>query len=137
TGCCTTTIDTAGCTMTAGCYEYAHASCDTCADGIAHSYATGGTAPYSYLWNTFPAQTTAAATGLLPGSYTVLITDANGCSAYCTVTINSSNPNCFAYYYLYPDTSMAHTYWAVNVSSGMPPLTYWWSWGDGTYDSIA
>ena len=137
TGCCSVTIDTAGCTMTVGCYEYAQASCPTCSDGIAHSYASGGTAPYSYSWNTNPVQTTQAATGLLPGAYTVCITDANGCTACCTVAVYYSNPNCSAYYYLYPDTSVAHTYWAVNMSAGVPPLTYLWSWGDGTYDSIA
>ncbi|MBL0053769.1 MAG: SprB repeat-containing protein [Bacteroidetes bacterium] len=41
---------------------------------------TGGTAPYTYLWNTGVAQTTAIATGLGAGTYTVTITDANGCT---------------------------------------------------------
>ena len=41
---------------------------------------TGGTPPYSYLWSTIPPQTTQTATGLAPGTYTVTVTDANGCS---------------------------------------------------------
>jgi len=38
--------------------------------------ATDGTAPYTYSWNTTPVQTTAIATGLAAGTYTVTITDA-------------------------------------------------------------
>ncbi len=50
---------------------------------------SGGTpgAGYSYLWNTLPAQTTATASGLLAGTYTVTITDANGCTVSNSVTI--------------------------------------------------
>lgn len=40
----------------------------------------GGVQPYSYSWNTVPVQTTAIATGLLTGNYTVVITDAHGCT---------------------------------------------------------
>jgi hypothetical protein len=40
-------------------------------------------------WNTNPVQTTATATGLLPGAYTVCVTDVNGCTACCTVTIDT------------------------------------------------
>ena len=32
---------------------------------------------------------------------------------------------------------MLHHYWALNFAMGVPPLSYYWSWGDGTYDSIA
>ena len=41
---------------------------------------TGGTQPYTYLWSTIPPQTTPTATGLAPDTYTVTVTDANGCS---------------------------------------------------------
>jgi gliding motility-associated-like protein len=47
----------------------------------------GGTAPYSFLWDTTPAQTTATATGLAAGTYEVTVTDANGCIATNNVTI--------------------------------------------------
>ncbi len=39
---------------------------------------TGGTPPYSYLWNT--GDITPTITGLASGTYTVTVTDANGCS---------------------------------------------------------
>lgn len=41
---------------------------------------------------------------------------------------------CSAYFLLYPDSIIPHKYWAVNMAFGTPPLTYVWSWGDGTFD---
>ncbi|MDQ3111890.1 MAG: PKD domain-containing protein [Bacteroidota bacterium] len=53
----------------------------------------GGTGPYTYSWNTTPVQTTVTATGLLVGSYTVTVTDFNGCSTTAIATvINSGGP---------------------------------------------
>ncbi len=49
--------------------------------------ATGGTTAYSYSWNTSPVQTTATASGLIAGTYTVTVTDAKGCINIETVTI--------------------------------------------------
>jgi len=50
---------------------------------------TGGQAPYTYAWNTTPAQTTQTATGLDPGVYSVLVVDANGClQGAQTVTVS-------------------------------------------------
>jgi len=45
---------------------------------------SGGTPPYSYLWNSAPVQNTITATGLPAGIYIVTITDDNGCSATAT-----------------------------------------------------
>ncbi len=42
--------------------------------------ASGGSAPYSYLWSPGGA-TTSSITNLSPGTYCVVVTDANGCSA--------------------------------------------------------
>ncbi|MCC7301592.1 MAG: gliding motility-associated C-terminal domain-containing protein [Bacteroidia bacterium] len=60
--------------------------CNGDCDGIATAIASGGTLPYSYLWNTFPIQTTQSATGLCAGTFTVTVTDANGCFGTATVT---------------------------------------------------
>jgi gliding motility-associated-like protein len=45
---------------------------------------SGGIPGYSYLWSDNNQQTSATATGLCPGSYSVTITDANGCSKTLT-----------------------------------------------------
>ena len=56
-------------------------------NGSATVTVVGGTAPYSYSWNTVPVQTSATATGLKAGNYSVLISDLNGCSTSTAVII--------------------------------------------------
>lgn len=51
--------------------------------------ASGGTAPYSYIWNTTPATAGPFVTGLGEGSYTVTVEDANGCTEQLTVELQS------------------------------------------------
>jgi gliding motility-associated-like protein len=62
-------------------------TCYGAATGSATASVSGGIAPYSYLWDTTPAQTAATAVGLTAGTYTVTITDANGCSDSNSTTI--------------------------------------------------
>ncbi|MCX6191611.1 MAG: gliding motility-associated C-terminal domain-containing protein, partial [Flavobacteriia bacterium] len=54
-------------------------------DGQAISNTNGGTQNYSYLWSNLSSLPNL--TGLAPGTYSVIVTDANGCVAYDTVTI--------------------------------------------------
>ncbi|MBN9386397.1 MAG: SprB repeat-containing protein, partial [Chitinophagaceae bacterium] len=63
-------------------------ACNGGSTGSATVTASGGTPPYSYSWNTTPVQTTATASGLAAGSYTVTVTDANGCTKTATVAIS-------------------------------------------------
>lgn len=60
--------------------------------GTASVNAFGGTPNYSYSWNTNPIQNTATATGLATGSYTVTITDAQGCQDIGVVFIDEPTP---------------------------------------------
>jgi len=65
--------------------------------------AAGGTAPYTYLW--INGATTATITNLPAGTYSVLVTDANGCTAPASATVTAneafnpsasvSNVSCF------------------------------------------
>jgi gliding motility-associated-like protein len=55
--------------------------------GSATASAAGGTLPYNYSWNTIPVQPIPDATGLTVGSYTVTVTDANGCIATANIAI--------------------------------------------------
>lgn len=57
-------------------------------DGTATASVSGGTASYSYLW-TPSGQTAANATGLSAGTYTVEVTDANGCTETTQVQVGS------------------------------------------------
>ncbi len=56
------------------------------AAGTVSVTASGGTAPYTYLWNTSPSQSTATATVSVAGTYTVTVKGANGCGTTCSVT---------------------------------------------------
>ncbi len=47
---------------------------------------TGGTSPYSYLWNT--GETVEDITASMSNEYTVTVTDLNGCTAYDTIVID-------------------------------------------------
>jgi gliding motility-associated-like protein len=80
-------------------------SCAGVADGQATAVAGGGTGAFTYLWSP-NGQTTAIATGLAAGSYTVTATDANGCARSGSVTLtqptalaatvtSQTNPTCF------------------------------------------
>ncbi len=64
-----------------------NASCSA-SDGSATVSSTGGTGAVTYRWSTVPVQTTAIATNLGAGTYTVTVTDANNCTvtASCTIT---------------------------------------------------
>ncbi len=53
--------------------------------GSATVVASGGVAPYTYLWNN--GSTTATISGLAPGNYSVIVTDAQGCGATAQTTV--------------------------------------------------
>jgi hypothetical protein len=48
---------------------------------------TGGTPPYTYSWNTSPAQVTQTASNLIAGTYIVTVTDSKGCIATSTASV--------------------------------------------------
>ncbi len=59
-------------------------------DGTAAANATGGTSPYVYLWNT--ADATPAISNLTAGNYSVVVTDANNCTASANTTLTEPQP---------------------------------------------
>jgi gliding motility-associated-like protein len=79
-------------------------TCFGLSTGTAAVYPSGGVSPYSYAWNN--AMTTDSISNLLPGTYTVTITDNNGCTEISSmqvfepallqiVTALNRQPSCF------------------------------------------
>jgi|GEM_PF-851677 len=124
-----------------------NATCDD-ANGTATAQAFGGVGNYTYQWNTAPVQTNPTAVGLLPGTYSVTITDGNGCQGTGSYTVgneprptvsitNQINLVCFG------DTDGQAD---AGATGGNPPYSFVWSNGQtgatatnlaaGTYDVI-
>lgn len=63
-------------------------SSSAASDGTASVSSSGGTSPYTFLWDDASAQTNSTATGLNAGNYNVTVTDANGCSETASVLVD-------------------------------------------------
>ncbi len=64
-----------------------NADCLTGVGGSMSATVAGAATPFNFVWNTMPPTNAAAATNVNPGTYTVTLTDANGCVAQDNVTI--------------------------------------------------
>ncbi|MFN0214051.1 MAG: choice-of-anchor L domain-containing protein [Saprospiraceae bacterium] len=60
-------------------------TCFGLSTGTAAVYPTGGVSPYSFVWNN--GLMTDSISNLLPGTYTVTVSDANGCKKTSTMTV--------------------------------------------------
>lgn len=102
--------------------------CANTPTGSIQTHVSGGTAPYTYLWDNGTIQPDL--TNLVADDYTVLVTDANGCTARQTFTVVAPNAlkltlvptpvRCFG-----AATGSIQT----TTSGGTAPLVYSWSTG--------
>jgi len=99
-------------------------------DAVVSVVVTGGTEPYRYLWNDPASQTTPTAINLGVGTYTVMVTDANGCVNIGTVEIQSPPPISISFTHT-DITCFGGNDGAVDamVEGGSPPYDYEWSNG--------
>lgn len=107
--------------------EYTH--CGDGNDWTITSAASGGTTPYSYLWNT--GDKTPNLINVVPGNYSLLITDNNGCRITKNINIvapehlSATNeikiPTCYAG----SDATIT-----VTPVAGIAPYTYLWNTGE-------
>lgn len=115
-------------------------SCFGACDGSAT--ATGvGTAPFSYLWDAAAgSQTTATATGLCAGTYSVTTTDAAGCVETSMITITEPTELSVATVLTNVSCAGAADGAAVaTASGGVPPYSYDFGAGpsaSGTFSGI-
>ncbi len=105
---------------------FTNVSCNGGNNGNATIGVTGGTPPFTYLWNN--GQTTPTASNLAAGIYSVVATDAAGCSATTNVTITQptvlvanavrTNPICFG---------QSNGTASASAVGGTPPYSYSWT----------
>ncbi|HLP95305.1 MAG TPA: T9SS type A sorting domain-containing protein [Saprospiraceae bacterium] len=114
--------------------QVTHTTCTNQNDG-AIDLTVGGTfqAPLQYFWSTGAG--TQDIQNLLPGTYSVTVQDASGCTASVSalvklgyglaVTANITNANCGV---------TCDGVLDITVTSGLPPYTYQWSSGEPNQD---
>lgn len=103
--------------------------CGDLNDWTITSAISGGTLPYTYLWNT--GAKTANLVNVIPGNYSLIVTDKNGCTITKNITVTAPAhldaaeiikiPTC----YEGSDASIV-----VTTIAGIAPFTYLWNTGE-------
>jgi gliding motility-associated-like protein len=110
-----------------------NASCGN-ANGTITNTPSGGSAPYTYLWN--DGIITKDRSGLLPGIYGVTITDGNGCTTSNTITIAMNSNPILTLSRTNSTCGQSNGSIASSMVGGISPITYSWSTGGtGTFIS--
>ncbi|MEZ0542235.1 hypothetical protein [Fibrella arboris] len=110
--------------------SHTNVSCTNGANGAIDLVPAGGVAPYTYLWSN--GATTQDISGLASTTYTVTITDGNGCQLQVTVPITQPIPLT-----IQPDPSLVlcnaqPASIVTDTRGGTSPYTYLWSSGATT-----
>lgn len=104
--------------------------------GAADASITGGASPYTYSWSN--GATTEDISGVAAGTYTLTVTDGNGCSAYESVTIVNVTNGLTQTYGNAVDEVCGNAAGSIDIqiSGGQTPYSYQWSNGATTQDLL-
>ena len=89
-------------------------------------------APFFYSWNTIPAQTTATATGLAGGTYTVTVNALNSCTTTATAIITEPAALTHSVNIIQPGCAVTTGSATITENGGTTPYTYSWFPSGGT-----
>ena len=106
-------------------------------DGNAYASVNGGATPYTFLW--LPGnQTTPSINGLAAGSYSLNVTDMNGCLKKNLVDISDNSATIVTIPSKNNVTCNGGNNGGItaNASSGTPPYTFYWSPGGQTNSAL-
>ncbi|RMG71361.1 MAG: PKD domain-containing protein [Bacteroidetes bacterium] len=113
-------------------------SCFGESDGALLAQGSGGSGPLDFLWDIQPAQTDPTLLNVPAGTYTVTVTDANGCSV--TDSLSLSQPPQIL---VQVDTIIAQSCPGnadgailITTTGGVGGFSYAWSQGDSTQDLL-
>ncbi|MBX7093708.1 MAG: T9SS type A sorting domain-containing protein [Flavobacteriales bacterium] len=102
-----------------------NASCSGIFNGAIDITASGGVAPYTYLW-AHNGSANEDLINLKPGSYMVQVTDANGCAGFMSVDVGVSSIDLSNILVTQPSCGNSDGEIVVNPN-GIGPFTYSWS----------
>lgn len=98
-------------------------------NGIIDLSPTGGTGPYTYLWNTTPKRVTQDINNLTAGNYEVTITDSKGCTKVVPATVSEPTEITFDFTAVQPlcygEDNGSLT--VKDLTGGVPAYSYLWS----------
>jgi len=130
-----TITDANGCTSTDD-FQYLLDPCINSALGVTLQYftdpsgnfllanPTAGVPPYSYSWSNAPNNSNTTTDATNPGTYVIIITDANGCTASDSYTLTGDCPG-FSVDIIQDSITTAIHFDAV-ITAGTAPFTYEW-----------
>jgi hypothetical protein len=105
-------------------------SCSIIGDSWVEAAASGGTAPYSYLWTS--GHQSAHVDGLESNKYLVFVTDARGCETKGSVEVKTAPKLLVDISFTQPECANDGAL-HLNVKGGIAPYTYLWNDGlDGS-----
>src|SRR6185436_40688 len=110
-------------------------SCFSGSNGSIVLTVNGGTTPYTYNWSN--GATTQNISNLASGTYSVSITDANGCTQAASATITQPSASLSALTWVSQNVSCysgANGSIDLTINGGTTPYTYSWSNGANTED---
>lgn len=112
-------------------------SCNGASDGMADLSVLGGTSPYTYVWSN--GSTTQDLSSLIAGTYTVTISDLNGCSTIAQITLTepdqltaSLNAMTYSGGFNTSCNGLTDGMISTDIIGGFGPYTFLWS--DGSTD---
>ncbi|HTA83822.1 MAG TPA: T9SS type A sorting domain-containing protein [Bacteroidia bacterium] len=119
---------TNSCTLTGNISTFTDVLCFGANTGSATVVAASGTTPYSYSW-TPNGGTNATANNLAAGTYSVIVTDINGCAA--TASVNITQPPAITGSFNITNATCGSSNGQVILTAGggTPPYIYAWSSG--------
>jgi len=105
-----------------------HPSCQGLNNGAIQLNISGGAAPYTYAWNN--GATTKDIQQLIAGNYSVIVTDANGCTNTISNQLNNSSSLAITSTIGNITCAGSNTGWInTNATGGVAPYTISWSNG--------
>lgn len=106
-------------------------SCYGFSDGVTNAAASGGTQPYDYLWSTGLSLPTH--TDLPSGTYSVTVTDANGCTANAYTIVSEPDPITVSILEIESITCYGESNGTLAANSLGGDLPYSLHWSNGPY----